>query len=60
MEFILEIMKDENFAKNYNFKTFNSIKEISENNEIEMVDIITPPNQRLELVESLVKLENIS
>ena len=43
------------FAKNYNFKTFNSIKEISENNEIEMVILITPPNQRLELVEQFSK-----
>ena len=43
------------FAKNYNFKTFNSIKEISENNEIEMVILITPPNQRLELVKEFSK-----
>ena len=43
------------FAKNYNFETSNSIKEISENNEIDMVILITPPNQRLELVKEFSK-----
>ncbi len=43
------------FAKNYNFVTANSIQDISENNEIDMVIIITPPNQRLELVKEFSK-----
>ena len=38
------------FARNYNFETANSIQDILENNEIDMVILITPPNQRLELV----------
>lgn len=42
--------KCHSFANNYNFKTVNSIQEISENNEIDMVILITPPNQRLELI----------
>ena len=41
------------FAKNYNFITANRIEDISENPEIDMAIIITPPNQRLELVEKL-------
>ena len=53
------------FAKNYNFITANRIEDISENPEIDMAIIITPPNQRLELVEKLrqkpyyIKLLNI-
>ncbi len=43
------------FAKNYNFKTANSIQDISENNEIDMIILITPPNQRLELVKEFSK-----
>ena len=43
------------FAKNYNFKTANSIQDISENNEIDMIILITPPNQRLELVREFSK-----
>ena len=41
------------FAENYNFATANTIEDISENSEIDMVIIITPPNQRLELVDKL-------
>jgi len=43
------------FAKNYNFVSANSIQDISENNEIDMVIIITPPNQRLELIREFSK-----
>jgi len=43
------------FAKNYDFKTANSIQQISENNNIDMVILITPPNQRLELVREFSK-----
>jgi predicted dehydrogenase len=43
------------FAENYNFVTANKIQDILENNEIDMVIIITPPNQRLELVEVFSK-----
>ena len=43
------------FAKNYNFKIANSIQDISENNEIDMIILITPPNQRLELVKEFSK-----
>ena len=39
------------FAENYNFVTANNIEDISQNSEIDMVIIITPPNQRLELVD---------
>ena len=41
------------FAENYNFVTANNIEDISQNSEIDMVIIITPPNQRLELVDKL-------
>ena len=47
--------KRENFSKNYNFNTFHDIDSIYKNPEIEMVDIITPPNQRFELVEQFSK-----
>ena len=43
------------FAKNYDFETANSIQQISENNNIDMVILITPPNQRLELVREFSK-----
>ena len=43
------------FAKNYDFKTANSIQQISENDNIDMVILITPPNQRLELVREFSK-----
>ena len=43
------------FARNYNFETANSIQDILENNEIDMVILITPPNQRLELVREFSK-----
>ena len=43
------------FAENYNFKTAKSIQDISENNEIDIVILITPPNQRLELVREFSK-----
>ena len=36
--------KRENFSKNYNFDTFQDIDSIYNNPEVEMVDIITPPN----------------
>ncbi len=47
--------KRESFSKNYNFNTFQDVDSIYNNPEIEMVDIITPPNQRLELVEQFSK-----
>ncbi len=47
--------KCNSFATLYNFKTANSIQEISENDEIDMVILITPPNQRLELVREFSK-----
>ncbi len=43
------------FAENYNFVAANSMQDILENNEIDMVIIITPPNQRLELIKELSK-----
>ena len=39
------------FAETYDFVTANKIEDIYENLEIDMVIIITPPNQRLELVD---------
>ncbi len=47
--------KRENFSKNYNFNSFQDIDSIYDNPEVDMVDIITPPNQRLELVEQFSK-----
>ena len=47
--------KCHSFANNYNFETANSIQEISENNSIDMVILITPPNQRLELIKEFSK-----
>ena len=47
--------KRENFSKNYNFNSFQDIDSIYNNPEVDMVDIITPPNQRLELVEQFSK-----
>ena len=47
--------KRENFSKNYNFNSFKDIDSIYNNPEVDMVDIITPPNQRLELVEQFSK-----
>ena len=47
--------KRESFSKNYNFNTFQDVDSIYNNPEIEIVDIITPPNQRLELVEQFSK-----
>ena len=47
--------KRESFSKNYNFNTFQDVDSIYKNPEIQMVDIITPPNQRLELVEQFSK-----
>ena len=43
------------FAKNYDLETANSIQQISENNNIDIVILITPPNQRLELVREFSK-----
>ena len=47
--------KRHSFAKDYNFETANSIQEISANNNIDMVILITPPNQRLELIKEFSK-----
>ena len=47
--------KRHSFAKDYNFVTANSIQEISANNNIDMVILITPPNQRLELIKEFSK-----
>ena len=41
------------FAKKYNFETFPDIQSIKNNNDVDMVILITPPNQRLELVDKL-------
>ena len=38
--------KRENFSKNCNFNSFQDIDSIYDNPEVDMVDIITPPNQR--------------
>ena len=43
------------FAENYNFVPANSMQDILQNNEIDMAIIITPPNQRLELIKELSK-----
>ena len=43
----------EKFAKNYNFETFSDISAIKNNTNVDMVILITPPNQRLELVNEL-------
>ena len=43
----------EKFAKNYNFETFSDIAAIKNNTNVDMVILITPPNQRLELVNEL-------
>ena len=41
------------FAQKYNFETFPDIQSIKNNNDVDMVILITPPNQRLELVDKL-------